>query len=103
MAPLSVILNEFNSIWGTEFTDADKVGELLAKIPGWVKDNDDYRNAIHNSDSQNAKVLHDDVLDEVVTRILQCSTELYKVFHENESFRKWLEDTSFTETFEKPS
>ena len=33
MNPLSVILAEFNQLWGTEFTDADQVGQLIAGIP----------------------------------------------------------------------
>ena len=33
MNPLSVILDEFNRMWGTEFTDADQVGQLIAGIP----------------------------------------------------------------------
>ena len=30
MNPLSVILEEFNDLWGTEFTDADQVKDLIA-------------------------------------------------------------------------
>ena len=44
MTLLSVILNEFNNRFGTEFTDADQVGELIVKIPELVKANDAYHN-----------------------------------------------------------
>ena len=103
MTPLSVILNDFNDMFGAEFTDADKVLELISKIPELVKDNKDYRNAITNADQENARIHHDKVLDLVLTGMLQCNNELYNVFHENKSFRKWLGDMSFIETYDKSS
>ena len=102
MSPLSVILNEFNGMWGTEFTDSDQVGGLIGKIPDLVKANDAYRNAMANADPDNARVEHDRALDQVLISMLQCSSELYKAFSENETFRQWLKNRSFAETYDKP-
>ena len=98
--PLSVILSEFNSLWGTEFTDTDRVGELIAAIPERVEKDEAYRNARLNSGQQNARIEHDAALDKVIIEMLRCNTELYKTFTENADFRRWLENKSFDATYE---
>ena len=99
MNPLSVILDEFNRMWGTEFTDADQVGQLIAGIPERVGAKEAYRNARQHPDEVNARVEHDRALDEVLVDMLQCSAELYKAFSENESFQRWLRNKSFSATY----
>ena len=99
--PLSAILEQFNRLWGTEFTDADQVGQLIAGIPQRVETVEAYRNARQFSDEANARVEHDRVLEQVLIEMLQCSTELYKEFSENESFRRWLMDMSFSATYRR--
>ena len=99
MNPLSVILAEFNRMWGTEFTDADQVGQLIAGIPERVGAKEAYRNARQYPDEVNARVEHDRALDEVLVDMLQCSAELYKAFSENESFQRWLRNKSFSATY----
>ena len=99
MNPLSVILAEFNRMWGTEFTDADQVGQLIAGIPERVGAKEAYRNARQHPDEVNARVEHDRALDGVLIDMLQCSAELYKLFTENESFRNWLRNKSFSTTY----
>ena len=101
MNPLSVILAEFNRMWGTEFTDADQVGQLIAGIPERVGAKEAYRNARQYPDEVNARVEHDRALDEVLVDMLQCSAELYKAFSENESFQRWLKNKSFSATYHK--
>ena len=98
--PLSVILEQFNRMWGTEFTDADQVGQLIAGIPERVEAAEAYKNARQYSDEANARVEHDRVLEHVLIEMLQCSTELYKEFSENESFKRWLMDMSFNATYQ---
>ena len=101
MNPLSVILDEFNRMWGTEFTDADQVGQLIAGIPERVGAKEAYRNARQYPDEVNARVEHDRALDEVLVDMLQCSAELYKAFSENESFQHWLRNRSFSATYQR--
>ena len=99
MTPLSAILEQFNRIWGAEFTDADHVGELVAKIPERVEANEAYRNARSHPDEENARIEHDRALDQVLIDMLRCSSELYKVASENEDFQRWLKNTSFSATY----
>ena len=37
-----------------------------------------------------------------LVKMIQCSAELYKFYSENETFRHWLQNRSFTETYDKP-
>ena len=101
MNPLSVILEEFNDLWGTEFTDADQVRELIARVPGRVGDDEAYQNARHHPDEENARIEHDRALAEVLMSTIESTAELYKLFSENESFRRWLSNRSFSATYRK--
>ena len=94
-----MILTQFNQQWGTEFTDADQVGKLIAEIPERVGAEEAYQNAQRYSDAANARVEHDRVLGQVLIGMLHDSTELFKVYSENESFRRWLMDMSFNSTY----
>ena len=102
MNPLSVILEEFNRLYGMEVTDPDQMGQLIAGIPErvWVKEA--YRNARQHPDEVNARVEHDRALEEVVIGTIQCGAELYKLYTENESFKRWLRNKSFSATYGRP-
>ncbi len=99
MDPRSVILEESNGAWGTEFTDADQVGKLIAGIPERVEAKEDYQNSSQHPDEENARVEHDRALEEEVRDTIQCGAELYKLYTENEDFRRWLSDSSFSATY----
>ena len=101
MNPLSVILEEFNQLWGTEFTDSDQVRLLIAGIPERVESDEAYRIAIQGSDEENARIEHDHALEEVVMATLESGAELYKFFSENESFKRWLRNKSFSATYHR--
>ena len=59
-----------------------------------------YQNAKKNSDKQNARIEHDRALQRVMTAVLKDDTDLYKLFSENESFRRWFTNTVFAQTYE---
>lgn len=40
-------------------------------------------------------------IDRVMTAVLKDDTELFKQFTDNESFRRWLTDTSFGLTYDR--
>ncbi len=101
MNPLSVILKEFNQMWGTEFTDGDHVGEFIMKVPERVEDDEAYRNAVMHTDEENARIEHDRALDKVLIGTLRCGAELYKLYTDNESFRQWLRNMSFSATYSR--
>jgi len=72
---------------------------ITEEIPARVSADTAYRNAIKNSDKQNARIEHDEALRRVMTALLADDTELFKQFSDNESFRKWMTDTVFSLTY----
>jgi len=101
---LSNILKTFNDQFGNiPWTDADRVHKLITEdIPNCVAADTAYQNAKQNSDKQNARIEHDKALARVMTALLKDDTELFKLFVDNESFRRWLTDTVFGLTYEAP-
>jgi len=98
---LSNIIRAFNDQFGNiDWTDTDRVHKLITEeIPARVSADAAYRNAIRNSDKQNARIEHDEALRRVMTSLLKDDTELFKQFSDNDSFRRWLTDTVFFLTY----
>jgi type I restriction enzyme R subunit len=61
-----------------------------------------YQNARRNSDRQNARIEHDKALGRVIVNLMSDDTELFKQFHDNADFKRWLADTVFRETYDRP-
>ena len=101
MDSLSHILREFNDRFGNiEWKDQDKIAKVIAEeLPAKVAGDRAYRNAMDNSDEQNARVEHDKALQRAMTELLADHTEMFKQFSDNPSFRKWLSETVFRETY----
>src|SRR6266540_30599 len=102
---LSSILKTFNDQFGNiRWTDSDRVHKLITEdIPARVSADTAYQNAKKNSDKQNARIEHDKALARVMTAVLKDDTELFKQFMDNESFRRWLTDTVFGLTYDRPN
>jgi type I restriction enzyme, R subunit len=102
---LSNILKTFNDQFGNvPWTDGDRVQKLITEeIPTRVAADTAYQNAMKNSDHQNARIEHDKALTRVMMAMLKDDTELFKQFSDNDSFRRWLTDTIFSMTYERPS
>jgi type I restriction enzyme R subunit len=100
---LSNILKAFNEQFGNiPWTDKDRINDMISKeIPARVAADPAYVNARKNSDRQNARIEHDKALARVVTSLLKDDTELFKQFNDNESFKRWLNDTVFGLTYEQ--
>jgi len=100
---LSNILKAFNDLFGNiSWKDRDRIEQIVSKeIPAKVAADKAYRNAILNSDEQNARIEHDKALQRAVLELLADDTELFKQFSDNPSFRKWLADSVFTLTYEE--
>jgi type I restriction enzyme R subunit len=98
---LSNILRVFNDQFGNiDWKDEDRVRKLITEeIPARVSADVAYRNAIKNSDRENARIEHDKALVRVMTALLSDDTQLFKQFSDNDSFRKWLTDTMFSLTY----
>lgn len=100
---LSNILKAFNDLYGNiQWTDRDRVHRLIMEeIPAKVAADPAYQNAAQHSDPQNARIEHDRALARVMLDLLRDDTDLYKMFSDNESFRRWLADTVFALTYKK--
>ena len=103
MERLSNILRDFNDRFGNiDWKDQDKIEKLIAdELPAKVFGDSAYRNAIANSDRQNARIEHDRALATAMTELLADHTELFKQFSDNDSFRRWLSDTIFAATYDR--
>jgi len=102
---LSNILKTFNDQFGNIlWSDEDRVRKLITEdIPNRVAADAAYKNAKQNSDKQNARIEHDKALARVMTAVLRDDTELFKQFMDNESFRRWMTDTVFGITYDRPN
>lgn len=102
MDPLSHIISEFNDMFGNiQWNDADNVQRQLLQIPAMVSHDDKYRNAMKNSDEQEARTESERALQQVIFSIMADNMELFKQFQDNPSFKKWLTDMVFNLTYNK--
>ncbi len=101
MDRLSNIIKEFNDRFGAiDWKDQDKIEKVITEeLPAKVAGDRAYRNAMANSDLQNARIEHDKALERAVTDYLADPTELFKQFSDNESFRRWLSEKVFAATY----
>ena len=101
---LSNIIRGFNDLFGNiTWADTDRIRRLIAtEIPDKVAANAAYQNAKQNSDKQNARIEHDKALSGVIIGLMKDDTELFKQFSDNPEFKRWLTDTVFAATFDRP-
>ena len=103
MERLSNIIKDFNDRFGNiEWKDQDKIEKVIAEeLPAKVAGDRAYQNAMANSDQQNARIEHDKALERAMTELLADHTELFKQFSDNDSFRRWLLETTFAATYNR--
>jgi type I restriction enzyme R subunit len=101
---LSNIIRGFNDLFGNiTWEDGDRIRQLIAtEIPNKVAANTAYQNAKQNSDKQNARIEHDKALGNVIIGLMKDDTELFKQFSDNPEFKRWLADTIFSATYDRP-
>lgn len=102
---LSNIIRGFNDLFGNiNWEDGDRIRQLIAtEIPNKVAANAAYQNAKQNSDKQNARIEHDKALGSVIIGLMKDDTELFKQFSDNPEFKRWLADTIFSATYDRPA
>ena len=101
---LSIILNDFNDMFGNiEWKEPDNVRKQIVRIPDMVAKDERYKNAMKNSDRQNARMESERALQQVIFSIMADNMELFKQFQDNPSFKKWLSDMVFNMTYEPES
>jgi type I restriction enzyme R subunit len=72
---------------------------ITEEIPAKVAADGRFQNAKKNSDPQNARIEHDKALARAMIAVMKDSTELFKQFSDNDSFKRWLTDTVFNLTY----
>lgn len=98
---LSSIVKTFNDMFGDiDWDDSDRVARTVAELPGKVAADPAYRNAMANSDRQNARIEHDQALNRAMQALLRDNTELFKRFSDDPEFKRWLADMSFAESYD---
>ena len=99
---LSNILRTFNEHWGTDWEDADRVGQLITEvIPAKVAADTAFRNARQNSDRENTRIEGDKVLIRVMNSVMKDDTQLFKKFMDDPGFQRWMADTVFGLAYEQ--
>jgi type I restriction enzyme R subunit len=89
---LSNILKTFNEQFGTLFTDSDRVAKRIRDdIAPQVAADAAYKNAKENT-PHTARMAHDEALAKVMQHLLKDDTQVYKMFVENESFKRFVGD-----------
>jgi len=82
----------------------EHIRKLIATdIPNKVAADVAYQNAKKNSDKQNARIEHDKALAGVIVGLMKYDTELFKQFSDNPEFNRWLTDTIFSATYDRPT
>lgn len=101
---LSNIIQAFNDQFGNiEWKDPDKIRQVISEeIPAKVAKDQAYRNAIKNSDKQNARIEHDKALKRVMLELFADHIELFKHYQDDQLFSKGLSDTIFQITYKNP-
>ena len=95
---LSNILKNFNEVFGTLFTDADRVvNRIRNDIAPKVAADNAYQNAKANT-PHTARMAHDQALSKVMQTLLKEDAQVYKQFVENESFKRFVSDMVFDMT-----
>ncbi|WP_375418289.1 type I restriction endonuclease subunit R [uncultured Hymenobacter sp.] len=104
MVPLSLIVSQFNTLFGDiPWEDKDQVMRVITQeLPAKVAASKAYQNAMANSDEQNARIEHDKALQTAVLSFLKVHNDLFKQFSGNPSFKHWLTDESFRQTYLPP-
>ncbi|MDO5144329.1 MAG: type I restriction endonuclease [bacterium] len=102
MDVLSAILSDFNDRFSNiVWNDPDNVGRQILEIPAMVSRDEQYQNAMRNSDKQEARTESDRVLQKVIFSIMADNMELFKLFTDDQDFKKWLSDLVFNLTYNK--
>lgn len=100
---LSNIINEFNAHFGdVKWSDVDKVKKQIVELPNEVSKSEAYQNAMKNADKAVARIESDSALMKAILHSMTSGVELFKQFQDNPSFKKWLQDFVFTNTYNRP-
>jgi type I restriction enzyme R subunit len=95
MEYLSQIIADFNSRFGTMFTNADKVRKITEDLMVDVSEDDEFANAFKFSDEQNARITFEAVLKRKFINHIETNFDVFKEFNDNKEFRDFFAGTMF--------
>lgn len=99
---LSVIVAEFNDMCGNiDWKEPENAYRQIQEIPAMVAKNEEYQNAMKNSDEESARLESEHALGQVIFAIMADNMEIFKQYQDNPSFKKGLSDWVFQLTYNK--
>lgn len=98
--PLSEIVAAFNKSFGNiVWTEDDEVRRQIYTLPAQVAQDSAYRNAMKNSDAQNARTESDRILDEIIYKNLEDYLKVVQHMQSTPGFKERLRDFVFDTTY----
>lgn len=87
---LDNIINEFNTRFGTNFSDEDRVKQILSDLSDEIVADARITQSLHDSDRANRMLVLQKLLDEKMTENVDSHLELYNNYHDNHDFKDHL-------------
>ncbi|TQE98605.1 MAG: type I restriction endonuclease subunit R [Spiribacter salinus] len=93
---LSNIIKSFNEQFGNiDWNDKDRVHRLITEdIPAHIAADTAFQNALKNTPGT-ARVEHEKALARAMLSVMKDDTQLFKMFSDNDGFRRWIADMTF--------
>jgi type I restriction enzyme R subunit len=87
---LENIVSEFNTRFGTNFSDEDKVKQILSTLSDEIVADKRITQSLQDSDRGNRMLVLKKLLDEKMTENVDSHLELYNNYHDNIDFKDYL-------------
>ena len=87
---LENIVSEFNTRFGTNFSDEDKVKQILSVLSDEIVADKRVTQSLQDSDKGNRMLVLKKLLDEKMTENVDSHLELYNNYHDNIDFKDYL-------------
>lgn len=87
---LENIVSEFNTRFGTNFSDEDKVKQILGTLSDEIVADKRITQSLQDSDRGNRMLVLKKLLDEKMTENVDSHLELYNNYHDNTDFKEYL-------------
>ncbi len=102
MDSLEKIVANFNDIFGNiNWQDKDNVARQIKALPDMVLKNENFVDALKNSDDENLRKEYDVALKNVLRGIMKDNMELFMQYVQNDNFNRWLTSSIFEEVMKK--
>lgn len=86
---LSEIIKDLNTVYGTEFSDEDKV--LLQQVTDNMIKNEDLINKIQNNSKENVEAVFEKYFNKELSNLMEKNLEFFKRINDNEKLRNNLQ------------